>query len=397
MSFFDNINGINPSSYNADISGALRTSQKNILGYYKKLNYANSLIMESVGTGTDTYANGINTMAVTAGQYRIRQSKLFHPYYPGQSQLADITYRNFANQSGVIKRAGYFSSSTAAPYDTGFDGFFLESNGTDNTYNLKIYNAGTLIESVPSTQWENKEAVAGYNWNNFTVTSFDFLWLGGVGLRFFLAINGAMVNIHTHKHAGNYGSLIMRSPNQPIRYEIVSTTGSGSFDEVCSVVSTEGVSNINDGYAYSVKTGLPGVSLTTANQTYALMGIRKRAGFRENYAQFVKYFANNLTASNLETAILVNPTIAGTPTWVSAGANTCVEYFVGNGTNITVTGGTPIDDSVTYQRTESLKTYNEWLAQLNQSIGGVFDIIVLSARASANASVVSGAMKILEI
>lgn len=392
MSFFDSLT-FNPNQYPVNIGGSIRTAQKVNLGSYKKINYDNPLIIDSVGTGSDVFSNNQNTISVTTGQYRIRQSKLFHPYFVGKTQSIETTCINFNNQSGITKRIGYFSSSETAPYNTNYDGFFLESS--NGSYYLKIYNNGTLV--VPAIEWvdfDNYSLIAGYDFSKFTVFGFDFLWLGGVGLRLFMVVDGQFQLIHTYKHAGNSNSLIFKSPQQPIRYEIVSTTGSGSFIPVCASVDSEGILNSNDGHPIVAKTTNAGITLGTGGNLYGVVFARKKSNNRENFVSLLKSNLYSQSNTNLFGYTILNPTITGPAlNWISID-NSSIEYAIGN-KNI-LSNGYILEDGVSYQRVESEKTFNESLSILNQKIDGTRDIIALAASASGNNNIVNGTLKFIE-
>jgi hypothetical protein len=66
-------------------------------------------------------------LVVDPGEYMIRRGKRVIPYFSGKSTLVEITFDNFGYESGTKKEAGYFSSNTTAPYDSGIDGFKIES------------------------------------------------------------------------------------------------------------------------------------------------------------------------------------------------------------------------------------------------------------------------------
>ena len=109
-----------------DAAGALPVSQKTVLGNYVQDKDNLPLLLHRIGTGTQTYSAGVVDMAVTAGQYAVCQSYKRHLYLAGKSQLEEITFINFEPQVDVVKRVGYWSSSTVAPYSTNFDGFYIE-------------------------------------------------------------------------------------------------------------------------------------------------------------------------------------------------------------------------------------------------------------------------------
>ena len=205
----------------------------------KTLNAEDTLLWDTAGTGTRTFAQACNTLTVSAGQYLVRQTRQYFPYFSGKPQPVEITFDGFQNVAGVVKRFGYFSSSAVAPYSANLDGWYIEADGS--TYRLVVSRGGVKILDLPWTQWDNYAAIAGYDWSKFTVTYIDFLWLGGAVLRIFVKLPGAgFVLLHTFHYAGSAAGTFMLSPNQPVRYEIRSTSGAGSLRAICSQVATEG-------------------------------------------------------------------------------------------------------------------------------------------------------------
>ena len=327
------------SAINTDTAGRTRVSQQTTLFDGKTLNQDNTFIFNNSGTGTAAYANNTFPMSVTAAQYYVRQAKRFSPYFSGKTQFVETTFEKFALQDGVIKRAGYFSSNAVAPFDTTKDGVWLESNGVDGAYYLFIVNAGTEVYKVNLGNADNAQALVGYDWDNFTVCGFSFLWLGGAALQLFVVINGEFVLIHTVKHAGNNSGVFMRSPNQPIRYEIRSTTGAGEFTYICSQVSTEGSIN-EEGYNGAVESGTTAITLTTIGTTYPVLALKKRATHRDNSVKItgVGVFVSSGNDRALWTLQLA-PVISGGGLVYADLDDSGLQSAVGNGTLEVSTAG----------------------------------------------------------
>lgn len=110
------------SGFGTDPSGRLRVGSLTTLLDGKILNADNTLLFETVGTGTGAFATNLFNMSVTAGQYLIRQSKRFNSYFSSKSQLVELTFDNLQPQSNVTKRVGYFSSNAVAPFNSSKDG-----------------------------------------------------------------------------------------------------------------------------------------------------------------------------------------------------------------------------------------------------------------------------------
>ena len=77
--------------------------------------------------------------------------------------------------------------------------------------------------------------------------------------------------------AGKQKGTFITSPNQPIRYELRSTTGVGSFRYICSQVATEG-SFTESGKTLTVYNSTS-ISSNTIGTVYALTGLKKQITF----------------------------------------------------------------------------------------------------------------------
>lgn len=332
--------------FNVDASFRTRVSQLTTLMDLKTLNVDRPLLVETTGTGTTTFAVNQNTMSVTAGQYEIRQSKRPIHYFSGKSQMVEMTNRNFHTEANVVKRFGYFSSNAVAPYDTSKDGFWLENDGT--TIRLISSRLGTETMNMPISSWSGYANLAEYqdpvNWNRFTVVVFDFLWLGGAVLRLWIKNSKGFTLAHVFEYAGSAtaDSVFIASPNQPIRHEIRSTTGTGSFTDVCSQVSTEGTIN-QSGLSRSVNTGFTGIAVATIGITYPLKAIRKQVARRDIAAEIAG--TQILVTSNTDFllwTLQLNPTFSAPFTYTPV-SNSAIEEGTGNGSIRITTPGTIIE------------------------------------------------------
>jgi len=121
---------------NTDAGGRTRVSTLTTLFDGKTLNSDDALSWETVGTGSSALSGNKVTLSVTVGQYRIRRSRRYLPYYSGKSQIIETTFDGFDSVTGLVERVGYFSSDGTGDYSTTLDGFFLE-NTAGVIFNLK--------------------------------------------------------------------------------------------------------------------------------------------------------------------------------------------------------------------------------------------------------------------
>ena len=297
-------------------SGALTAVSPQIIFDGKIINADDSTsLWQNTGTGTFTFTGNKLNMSVTAGQYCIRQSRRVMPYFSGYPIIVEETFDNFGITANLVKRVGYFSSNAVAPYDTAYDGFALEMDGT--TYRLRAWNNGTSTVNVPFASWDNYGFLQNYNWSNFTAIYFDFLWLGGAALRIWVCTpDRGWVLGHSAQYIGNNQSTICLTPNQPLRYEIRSTTGVGSFRYICSQMSVGGnVSSLGNVLPCEYTTG---IACNAVGTTYALQGFKKRTGYRDIPIKFSEIFASNGATSDTGLLYLLrNPTLSASLTYAN--------------------------------------------------------------------------------
>ncbi len=390
----DNPLPVTPRAGNVNLDGQTRSAQTLTLFDGRVLNAEDSYKWDTKGTGTATFGNNSVNLSVTEGQYVIRQSRFFTPYFSGKPQTFEATHINFAIETGKVKRFGYFSSNAVAPYNSNKDGVWIEADGvTDNTYKLITSNDGTVTHSVAWTDWDDYSSISSYDWTKVSVNKVDFLWLGGAGLRLFMVVNGEFRLVHTiDNHAGYSDTLIFKSPNQPVRYELRSTTGSGSFNTVCSQVSTEGASIAEAGEGVSIYT--PGIACNSVGTIYALCGMRKVAAYRNHFVP-VTEFGCTQTSNSGDSGVLlllINPTLSGALTWT---ANSRIETAIA--TNQTVTNVGRILKAVPFSGSGvAAQSPSAALRVLGCGIDNTMGTLVVAfAPLSANQSV-SGMMQAIE-
>lgn len=356
----------------------------------KVLYQEDTQLFDSAGTGTAVWENQGVTLTVAAGQYMVRQTRQYFPYSSGYPKVAEITFQDFQLQVGVIKRYGLFSSSATAPYDANLDGWYVESNGDDGTYYLVVVNNGTENLRLPWTQWSGYADVAGYDWENFTVTLTDFLWLGGAVLRTFLKTEAGFVLAHQYDYAGNVKGVFMRSPSQPLRYEIRSTTGAGTFTTICSQVAVEGATSVTG----KTRTLAPAtlVAANTPGTVYAVLGVRGLPAYRDAAIRVTGSGVGVTSSDSGIVYLLRNPTLSAPLTWT---ASSLIE--IGTVTAQTVTdlgwvlAAYPINSAGVNKPLE-----NNALAWLSSAIDNTPDEVVLAYAPLTTQQSVSGTIDLVK-
>lgn len=367
-----------------DAGGRQRVSQLTTLFDGKLTNNHNSLLFEQAGTGSFTKENGNSMlMEVTAGQWAVYSGRNRVPYFSGKSQIIEETFDQFAPQENVVKEFGYFSSNNASPYNSDYDGLFVRSSG--GSISFVVSNAGTELFDDDITDWTGYDRLAEYQtlstWDNFTVCMIDFLWLGGAVARLWIKTSNGFVLAHQVDWAGTSQGTFTKTPSHSVRFQIRSTTGTGSFRYVCSQIATEGSVN-ESGMSRSAYTPYLGVVASTAGTTYPILGITKNASHVGVPVRLVKLdiFTLSVNDSILWT-LQINPELSAPLSYTNDVANSAVSYALGNGTITVSTEGTVVESGyVTQGSNIPVETLEEnFIAWIGQAMNDTVDKYVICA------------------
>ncbi|MCA9329330.1 hypothetical protein KDA11_01685, partial [Candidatus Saccharibacteria bacterium] len=381
------------SMLNEDASGRVRVSNLITLGDYKSVDNDPTLYYDIKGTGSYSHSTteACTTLTVTAGQWLVMQTYQFHNYASGKSHLPELTFINLAPTAGVVKTVGYFSSAITTPFNTAYDGIYLQTN--DTAVNFVVNRNGTPTITVPQSAWDDPLDGTGasgktVNWANFLPVFFDFLWLGGTRVRLWVLIDGEPILAHTYKHANNAAFTMIRQPSQPIRFEIRSTTGVGSLKAVCAAVSTEGalspVGNIR-----SANNGTAQCDADVAGTQYAVLGIKLKQANRYDSIDIVDINILSATNDKFLWELILNPTVANTFTYNDI-TGSSLQYALGDTPN-TVSGGYVIQSGYgTGGSSITLATENA--RHLGSTLDGVMDTLVLCVMPFSNNMDVYGSL-----
>lgn len=299
---------------------------------------------QTSGSGTaSTYDKpnakvSLSVSNTTAGT-RLRQTYRRFNYQPGKSQLVMLSGTFGAAATGITRRAGYYSE---------FNGIYLEQTSTGVRWVIR--KNGAISESHEQVNW-NVDNLDGTGPSGFTldlsksqIIFIDFEWLGVGNVRLGFLIDGHYVVAHNSKHANvTTTGVYMSAPNLPLRFELINSgTGpAATLDCICSSVMVEG-GNEHAGMPRGVdRVTTP---LVTGNDTnlYPVIGLRLSAAGTNISIQPTAVSAICTTTAFLRYAVVLNPTLVGTPAaWNSIPASGA-EYSntTTNATTVTVGTGT---------------------------------------------------------
>ena len=348
---------------------------------------------ETSGSGTssthsvDEASTTIAVSASTAGT-RVRQTFQRFNYQPGKSQLILLTGVLGTAESGITQRMGYYDDDNGLIFDC-IDGVMYVTRRTNVT--------GSVVDnSVAQSSW-NLDTMDGNGPSGITldfaktnIFLIDFEWLGVGRVRMGFVVDGIPVYCHEFLNANNLTEVYMSTPNLPLRYEISNDGTGGASDvvHICTSVISEGGREQNGILRY---TSSAGTALTTgvSGSVWAAIGIRLKTTALAATILIENVSILATTSDNFEWQLLLNPTVAGTFTYVDQ-TNSSVQTVLGVTAN-TITGGTPIaggwaaaaspiNDKILNART------------LGAAIDGTRDEIVLGVRPLTNNAAIQSSM-----
>jgi hypothetical protein len=375
-----------------DSFGRLRVSQPYTLFDSQNRYVADGQFSTSTATGgSTTFLTNESTLRLdvttSSGSYVYRQTFRSFPYQPGKSLLVLATFVMNAAKTGLRQRVGYFNAD---------NGVFFEQSGTTKSFVLRSYVTGSVSDARTENQsaW-NGDKLDGTGPSGLTLDTtkaqilfMDFEWLGVGNVRCGFIINGQYIICHTFQNANLIANVYMTTAILPIRYEIENTAGtasSSSMKQICSSVMSEGGYDAVDALSVARRT----TQLSNIDTTFLpLISIRLKSTRLGAVVLPHVYQFLPVTNQNYEVVMVKNPTLTGTPSWVTADFEN-VEYDV---SATGYTGGTIVQSDFVTSTAQgrailTAPTGYNWDLQIGASLAGVSDIYTIGVR------IVSGATK----
>lgn len=348
---------------NVDAFARQRVAVPYTLGDYKHLygidpNFIGILSNGGTVTFQPNQACARLTTTSNSSSSAIHQTKFYHHYMPGKSQLILSSVNFYANTSNVRKRTGYFDDNNGIFFEQAGDGtlaIVLRSYVSGSPVDTKISQFGGVY-GAGDTGWNVDACAGGINGSlnpsgydlDITKTQLlmmDFQWLGVGRVRVGFAHDGQFVLAHTFNGSNDLDVVYMSNPNLPIRCEIVNTgTTTGAYmDQICSSVMSEG-GYVEAGQDWATTT--PTLRTMASGTTIPVLAIKLKNTFKSYPNRMIVRMGNvNVFSSgeNIKWKLLklANTSLLTDGSWVSVGDDSGVEY---NYTANTVTGGDEIDN-----------------------------------------------------
>ena len=206
----------------------------------------------------------------------IRQTRAYHRYQPGRSQLINCTFVMGATNTNVKKRVGYFDAEDGIYFEQQDDGALvitLRSKVSGSVVDTEVaqasWNLDPLDGSGPSTVTIDAEKA------NHLVIDLQWLGVGRVRVGFDIGPAGAPKIVYAHEFIGQNAatSAYMTTPNLPLRYEMVATGAAGAqtdLIQICASVISEGGFIEERAFPFSAGNGISSISVTSRRPIFSI-------------------------------------------------------------------------------------------------------------------------------
>lgn len=321
-----------------DAFGRQRISEPYTLADYTHIYSEESeMLTKTSGANSNTAFNSaqakmVLTASTGANDFVVHQSRMYHNYMPGKSQLTFQSFKFGTANSGTNKRIGLFDNN---------NGIFFQQSG-DGTLGLVLRTdvSGSVQDTIITQSNWNKDKCNGTGPSLFNLDitktqlfTADFQWLGVGRVRAGFVHDGNVIVAHEFYNSNNKDTVYWSNPNLPVRCEVRNYNGtatSGSMDQICATVMSEGGYR-EAGIDFSAQT--TGFRNIAAQATMPVIGIRLKTGFlgkqnrgivKLNSTDF--YSASQLC--NYEIWRLPSGSSLVGGSWTSAGDESIVEYNI---------------------------------------------------------------------
>ena len=290
------------------------------------------------GTATFNSAQGLVDLAITAasGSEVIRETTKVFSYQPGKSLLVLSTFVMSSAKTNLRQRVGYYGAA---------NGYYLEQDGTTVSFVERSSVSGSLVNTpVAQASW-NVDPMDGSGPSGITldltkaqILFMDLEWLGVGTVRIGFVIDGNFYVCHKFQHANIITSTYITTASLPLKYEITNTGATSSastLKQICSTVLSEGGYELNGlQQAIGIPINTPR-TLGTAGTFYPVISLRLKAARLDGIIILTALSIMPISTGNFNWQVVATGTTTG-GAWVSAGANSSVEYNI---TGATFAGG----------------------------------------------------------
>jgi len=203
-------------------------------------------VVQSGGGSAAPVANEASirlTVTTGATDYIYAQTRMYHQYQPGKSQLALFSFKLNGAEAGATKRIGLFDDRNGA---------FLEYDGAtgDLSFVERRYATGSAVDHPFAQSAWNADKCDGTGASGFDLDVsktqllfIDYQWLGVGRVRMGFVHDGKYIIAHEIYHSNDLTTAYWSMPSLPLRGEIRNTSALAApttLDLICGTVQAEG-------------------------------------------------------------------------------------------------------------------------------------------------------------
>jgi hypothetical protein len=342
-SIINNTTNVNPMT--TDAFGRERVSSPLTLFDSSHRFADNGLWATTTATGATSVFNsdqGLVDMNVTgaSGSKVIRETTKVFSYQPGKSLLVLSTFVMANATVNLTQRVGYYGDN---------NGYYLEQKDKGNvSFVERSFVTGAVVNTPVLQEDWNVDPMDGSGPSGITldltkaqILFMDLEWLGVGTVRMGFIIDGNFYICHKFHHANLIQSTYITTASLPLRYEITNsgpTLGANTLKQICSTVISEGGYELR-GAQQAIGTPITSAkALATAGTLYPMVSIRLKSTRLDAIVVATAISIIGNTSANYNWQVVAAGTTTG-GSWVSAGANSSVEY---NLTGTSFAGGRTI-------------------------------------------------------
>lgn len=267
-----------------------------------------------VGTGSITdNVSGTTTLSTGGGAINasaIRATRAYIHYQAGKSFYSGLSV-NFGNGlAGVSKKAGLYDAN---------NGVYFEQNGSQ--MNIGVVSGGTTF-TIPQASW-NVDKVdgagpSGLTFNANASNNFRFDFYGGLGIRFYIYINGRCTLVHALENASVVSPAVPspQTQNLTLRAEItnLATVATASTMTVSNANSmSEGSNEAVPQYSWAAGNGAVTKPVTTTRRPIFSIRADTTGPGRSirNYGLIIPYSVDIYMDASIYYEVVINGTLTG--------------------------------------------------------------------------------------
>jgi hypothetical protein len=332
----------------------LRTTSTRLLGEFRTF-YGTTGNIEMLNSTTGTASISSNLVAKFAqmsvgtsnGDRAVRQSRQYHPYIPGTSQLGLVSFCFQASKTNLFQGVGLYDDN---------DGIFFSMVG--NTPTLTVRKGGVDTEIKTQGDWnvDNMDGMgpsgANLDFSTAQILVIDYQWLGVGRVRVGFDIDGQICYAHYFEHANSVIEPYTYQPSLPVRWEIKNTNNvvaPSSMKAICYSVYCEG-EDYESGFTNAASNGQTPITVNNDSTNYGLIAVRLKNTVNGVPVKALARLKDwTILASNdiyYKVLVLLGASaISGSPSWSSATPTGWCEYT----TNFTLSSDPPANSIILHE------------------------------------------------